>query len=78
MSRAGETAIARSVIWGAWFSKLQEQLLYDEADLMDDRRGPFIHRILLSTGVTLEIPFLWVIIHRFTLPVVTKIAKQSA
>jgi hypothetical protein len=45
---------------------------------MNDHNGPFIHRILLSTGVTLEIPFVSVIIHRFTVPVVTKMAKQSA
>jgi len=60
------------------FSKLQEQWLYDEVDMINDRRGPFIHRILFSTGVTLEIPFVSVIIHRFTVPVVTKVAKQSA
>jgi hypothetical protein len=60
------------------FSKLQEQWLYDEVDIVDDHRGPFTHRILLSTGITLEIPFVSVIIHRFTLPAVTKLAKQSA
>jgi hypothetical protein len=60
------------------FSKLQEQWLYDEVDMMNDRRGPFVHRILLSTGITLEIPFVSVIIHRFTVPAVTKPAKQSA
>ena len=60
------------------FSKLQEQWLYDEVDLMNDQRGPFVHRILLSTGVSLEIPFVSVIIHRFTVPLLTKMAKQSA
>jgi hypothetical protein len=60
------------------FSKLQEQWLYDEVDMMDDHQGPFIHRILLSTGTTLEIPFVSVIVHRFTVPAVTKAAKQSA
>jgi hypothetical protein len=60
------------------FSKLQEQWLYDEVDMIDDSRGPFIHRILLSSGVTLEIPFVSVLIHQFTLPAVTKVAKQSA
>lgn len=60
------------------FSKVQEQWLYDEVDMLDDRRGPFVHRILLSTGVTLEIPFASVIIHRFKAPVVRKAAKQSA
>ena len=60
------------------FSKLQEQWLYDEVDLMNDHRGPFVHRILLSTGITLEIPFMSVIIHRFTVPAVTKLAQQMA
>ncbi|HEY7156311.1 MAG TPA: hypothetical protein VH575_20255 [Gemmataceae bacterium] len=60
------------------FSKLQEQWLYDEVDMMNDRRGPFVHRILFSTGITLEIPFVSVIIHRFTVPAVMKPAKQSA
>jgi hypothetical protein len=60
------------------FSKLHEQWLYDEVDVMNDRRGPFVHRILFSTGITLEIPFVSVIIHRFTVPAVPKIEKQSA
>ena len=60
------------------FSKLQEQWLYDEVDLMNDHRGPFVHRILLSTGITLEIPFVSVIIHRFMVPAVTKLATQMA
>jgi hypothetical protein len=63
---------------GCRFSKLQEQWLYDEVDLLNDRSGPFVHRILFSTGVNLEVPFVSVIIHRFTLPAVTKVAKQSA
>jgi hypothetical protein len=60
------------------FSKLQEQWLYDEVDMIHDRSGPFVHRILLSTGVTLEIPFVSVFIHRFTVPAVTKVARQTA
>ena len=60
------------------FSKLQEQWLYDEVDLLNDPRGPFVHRILLSTGLTLEIPFVSVIIHQFTVPAVTRLAKQMA
>ncbi len=60
------------------FSKLQEQWLYDEVDLIGDGQGPFVHRILFSTGVTLEIPFASVIIHRFTLPAAANVAKQSA
>jgi hypothetical protein len=60
------------------FSKLQEQWLYDEVDMIDDRKGPLVHRILFSTGVTLEIPFVSVIIHRFMVPPIAKTAKQSA
>jgi hypothetical protein len=60
------------------FSNLQEQWLYDEVDMMNDHTGPFVHRILLSSGVTLEIPFVSVIIQRFTVPPVTKVARQSA
>jgi hypothetical protein len=60
------------------FSKLQEQWLYDEVDMPNDSRGPFVHRILFSSGVTLEIPFVSVIIHRFMVPGFAKVAKQSA
>lgn len=60
------------------FSKLQEQWLYDEVDVTNDRRGPFVHRILFSSGVTLEIHFFSVIIHKFTVPAATKQAKRSA
>jgi hypothetical protein len=60
------------------FSKSQEHWLYDEVDMIDDTKGPFIHRILFSTGVTLEVPFTSVIIHKFTVPDVAKVAKQSA
>ena len=60
------------------FSKLQEQWLYDEVDLMNDHRGPFVHRILFSTGISLEIPFVSVIIHRFTVPAVAKPSRQMA
>jgi len=47
------------------FSKLREHWLYDEVDVASERRGPFMHRILLSSGVELEIPFTTVVIHRF-------------
>jgi hypothetical protein len=60
------------------FSKLQEQWLYDEVDFLNDSKGPYVHRILFSTGVTLEIPFESVIIHRFTVPVLAEVAQQSA
>jgi hypothetical protein len=71
--------ITKSVGPEGWrFSMLQEQWLYDEVDMIDDCKGPFVHRILFSTGVTLEIPFVSVIIHRFTVPAMARIAKQSA
>ncbi len=54
------------------FSKEREHWLYDELDVISTTRvpiihGAFIHRILLSTGVVLEIPFTSVIIHEFSL-----------
>jgi hypothetical protein len=61
------------------FSKEQEQWLYDEVDIdVDDRRGPFVHRILFSTGISIEIRFANVIIQKVKLPVVTQLAKHSA
>jgi hypothetical protein len=60
------------------FSKLREHWLYDELDGGPERRGPFLHRILLSSGVELEIPFTTVVIHRFSLhPESTEEAKQQ-
>ncbi len=60
------------------FSREQEQWLYDEVDVGGDARGPFVHRILLSSGVTLEIPFVSVIVHRFQVPSEARAARQSA
>jgi hypothetical protein len=60
------------------FSKLQEQWLYDEVDMVNDHRGPFVHRILFSTGVVLEIPFTSVIIHRFPMPAIPGGAREIA
>ena len=68
---------AKEAPQGWRLSKLQEQWLYDEVDLINDRTGPFVHRIMFSTGVTLEIHFTAVIIHKFTLPAAAKQAKQS-
>lgn len=70
--------ITRETPEGWRFSRLQEEWLYDEVDMIDESRGPFVHRILFSSGVTLEIPFVSVIIHRFAVPAAGKIAKQSA
>jgi len=51
------------------FSKLRVHWLYDELDMISGHRGgAFLHRILLSDGTVLEIPFLTVLIHRFPLP----------
>jgi hypothetical protein len=47
------------------FSRMREHWLYDEVDVASERRGPFLHRILLSSGVEVEIPFVTVVIHRF-------------
>jgi hypothetical protein len=71
-------ATVRDAPEGWRFSNLQEQWLYDEVDMMNHRRGSFVHRILMKTGITLEIPFVSVILHRFTVPAVTKPTKQSA
>jgi hypothetical protein len=51
-------------------SKERVHWLYDEVDLAVKQRGPFIHRILLSSGIVLEIPFVTVFIHRFSLPAI--------
>jgi hypothetical protein len=62
------------------FSRLREHWLYDEVDFLCDNHGPFVHRILLSTGVTLEIPFTGVGFHKIPLPLTTgeSHGKQSA
>lgn len=62
------------------FSRLREHWLYEEVDVAAERRGPFIRRILLSSGVELEIPFITVVIHRFAVhPEATGVTeKQSA
>ncbi len=40
------------------FSKLRKHWLYDEVDVSPTHRGTFLHRILLSDGSIMEIPFL--------------------
>lgn len=50
------------------FSGLRKHWLYDEVDLGSDHRGMFLHRVLLSDGSVLEIPFVSVIAHSFPLP----------
>jgi hypothetical protein len=59
------------------FSKAREHWLYDEVDVASERRGPFMHRVLLSSGVELEIPFATVVLHRFAEhPEATRVAKK--
>jgi hypothetical protein len=49
------------------FSRLRTHWLYDEIDLAESGRSPrYWHRILLSDGRVISIPFAEVIIHRFS------------
>jgi hypothetical protein len=49
------------------FSKLRTHWLYDEVDVSPSHHGMFLHRVLLSDGVIMEIPFLSILIHSFSL-----------
>ena len=50
----------------AWrFSKLREHWLYDEIECIQDRRPLYLHRVLFSTGTSLEIPFITAVVHEF-------------
>ena len=49
------------------FSKQQTHWLYDEVDVAPIGPGMFLHRVLLSDGTVIEIPFVSVLIHRFRL-----------
>jgi hypothetical protein len=49
------------------FSKRRAHCLYDEVDVTSNHRGTFFHRVLLSDGTIIEIPFLSVLIHSFRL-----------
>lgn len=50
------------------FSKLRPHWLYDELDVAAAEQGQFVHRILLSDGRTIAVPFTSVLIHRLALP----------
>lgn len=53
----------------AWpFSGERKHWLYDELDVAADPRGPFLHRVLLSDGTVLEIPFASSFVHTFAVP----------
>lgn len=49
------------------FSKHRTHWLYDEVDVAPSGHGLFLHRILLSDGTVLEIPFVSALIHRIPL-----------
>jgi hypothetical protein len=51
------------------FSKSPKHWLYDEIDLARDGRGMFLHRVLLSDGGIIEVPFVSAIISVVRLPV---------
>ena len=58
------------------FSTECEHWLYDEVESVHpDRGGSYLHRILLSSGVELEIPFTALFIHEFAL---TKVGEAVA
>ena len=62
------------------FSKSNTHWLYDEVDVASERPHAFLHRVLLSDGRVLEIPFLSVVIHRLSLSPSAEgvTARQSA
>jgi len=76
--RRGDEVV--SLIYGLWdrvrthppradwpFSNQRIHWLYDELDVSSTPREMFLHRILLSDGTILEIPFLTVLVHTFAL-----------
>jgi hypothetical protein len=53
---------------GDWpFSKLRRHWLYDEVDVSPNLPGMFLHRVLMSDGTLMEIPFSSALIHSFRL-----------
>ncbi|MFL6216686.1 MAG: DUF4085 family protein [Blastocatellia bacterium] len=50
------------------FSRSDTHWLYDEVDLDLNHQGMFLHRILFSDGRIFEIPFMSVVVSRFSLP----------
>ena len=61
------------------FSKFRPHWLYDEVDLAP-RTGEFVHRVLVSDGRVLEIPFLSVVLHSFAVETASEggMARHSA
>ena len=62
------------------FSKRRLHWLYDEIDTDINQPGMFLHRILLSDGRVLEIPFMSVVMHGVSLEPANEneISLQSA
>lgn len=62
------------------FSRLRTHWLYDEIDIDGKQRGPFVHRVLLSDGRVLEIPFVSALIRSVPLspPSGAEAARTSA
>jgi len=62
------------------FSKLRIHWLYDEVDVDERQPGHFLHRVLLSDGRVLEVPFISVAIRRVPLSPSAggKVARTSA
>ncbi len=49
------------------FSKFRTHWLYDEVDVVPEQPGRFLHRVLLSDGRIIQIPFVSVFIQCFSL-----------
>ncbi len=60
------------------FSKQRTHWLYDELDIARGAEGRFLHRVLLSDGRALEIPFRSVILRRIPAPQSGVPVRQSA
>ena len=62
------SAVVRSASINSWpFSKSYKHWLYDEVDVVEANGQRFEHRIMLSDGSTIRIPFHSVIINRTSL-----------
>lgn len=62
---------------GPWpFSGSRAHWLYDEVDVTSAHPDLFLHRVLLSDGSVLEIPFVSALVHSIPLP--AEVSKQIA
>lgn len=60
------------------FSQYPVYWLYDELDLSPDAKWPLIHRVLLSDGTVIEVPFQSVAIHKFRFSVANQTANAAS